>query len=254
MDDEFSAAGLKRDAEPPSLPDPIRPSKKPRDEHLRDCFIITPVEGIGEKITCKYCPDYSKTNKKFNPTKSRSHLTDQCPGVDDSLRQALLEATQAARKSQNFAHRVYSPKDEASDLGASATAVPARNRKMKGRFRPSPAYISFHTDDTSLDVTAPIENGELILRLTFPTDHLKLNFNAGAEKNNMEGAALCIDGFMNMKPDASWTASLCSMTSEGTRAGPHCQWSLNPDISGVFEGGKTRVQKVEKLLKVMVMQ
>ena len=56
-----------------------------------------------------------------------------------------------------------------------------------------------------------------------------------------------------MKPDASWTASLCSMTSEGMRAGPHCQWLLNPDISGVFEGEITQVQKVEKLLKVMIM-
>eukprot|EP00571_Detonula_confervacea_P011809 CAMPEP_0172299246 /NCGR_PEP_ID=MMETSP1058-20130122/1600_1 /TAXON_ID=83371 /ORGANISM="Detonula confervacea, Strain CCMP 353" /LENGTH=253 /DNA_ID=CAMNT_0013008629 /DNA_START=63 /DNA_END=827 /DNA_ORIENTATION=+ len=252
MDDELAASGLKRDTE--SSPILNRPSKKPRDNRLRDCFIITPIEGVGEKISCKYCPDYDKTNKKFNPTKSRAHLTDHCPGVDDALRQVLLESTQAARKSLNVVNRGQTAENyEAGVVAAPAAATGlSTNRKPKLRNRPSPAYISFHTDDTSLDVTAPIVNGDLIIRLTFPTDHLKLNFNA--EKNDMEGAALCIDGFMNMKPDASWTASLCSMTSEGTRAGPHCQWSLNPsDISGTIEGGTTRVQKVEKLLKVMVM-
>ncbi len=63
----------------------------------------------------------------------------------------------------------------------------------------------------------------------------------------MEGAALCIDGFMNMHPNAPWTSSLCSMTIEGTRAGPHCQWSLN-ELEGVL-----RVEKVKELLKVMIM-
>lgn len=64
----------------------------------------------------------------------------------------------------------------------------------------------------------------------------------------MQGAALAIDGFMNMT-DASWSASLCSMTIESTRAGPHCQWLLNAP----FEEGLTRAQKVEQLLKIMIM-
>lgn len=104
---------------------------------------------------------------------------------------------------------------------------------------------SHTTKNPSLqDVTAPIENGELLLRLSFP-DQLKLNFVA---EKNMQGAALAIDGFMNMT-DASWSASLCSMTIEGTRAGPHCQWLLN----GPFDEGLTRAQKVEQLLKIMIM-
>ena len=52
--------------------------------------------------------------------------------------------------------------------------------------------------------------------------------------------------------DASWMASMWSMSSEGTRAGPHCQWSLNPDDNGEFEGGVTRAQMVEKILKTLI--
>merc|ERR1712032_96714 len=116
--------------------------------------------------------------------------------------------------------------------------------------RPSPAYISIHSEDSVfLDITAPIVDGELIFRLSFPNDQLKLNFNA---RMNIEGAALCIDGFMNLRADVSWKASMCSMTSEGTRAGPHCQWSFNPDSSGNFEGGVTRAQKVEQILKTLI--
>ena len=99
------------------------------------------------------------------------------------------------------------------------------------------------------EVSASLQNGDLILTLTFPAEQtmnqLKLNFIAG---RNSEGAALCIDGFMNMRPEASWTAFLYSMTRDGTRDGPYCQWSLN---YGEFEVDMTRVQKVEQLLKVM---
>ena len=61
-------------------------------------------------------------------------------------------------------------------------------------------------------------------------------------------------GFMNTRSDddASWMASMWSMSSEGTRAGPHCQWSLNPDDNGEFEGGVTRAQMVEKILKTLI--
>lgn len=250
---EGAIAGLKREAEGPMIPGMIRPSKKPRDNRLRDCFTISPNEGGGEKISCRHCPDYNKTLQKFNPTKAREHLTLQCPGVSDELKTILLNSTQAARRSLNevdeaaVAAAVSAP---TAAVGAPLTSASSRHKKIKGRNRSSPAYISFHTDDTSLDVTAPIENGELILRLAFPTNQLKLNFDA---QKNTEGAALCIDGFMNMRADASWTASMCSMTSEGTRAGPHCQWSLNPNASGAFEGGVTRVQKVRQLLKAMMM-
>ena len=44
---------------------------------------------------------------------------------------------------------------------------------------------------------APMENGQLIVRLSFPTD-LKLNFNA---EKNLEGAALCIDGMSQPPPN-----------------------------------------------------
>lgn len=62
-------------------------------------------------------------------------------------------------------------------------------------------------------------------------------------------------GFMNMSADASWVASLVSMTEENTLAGPHCQWSLSPeDASGTsFLEGTTRVHKVQQLLKTLIM-
>ena len=152
MNDEYNeqAAGLKREAENPLT----RTVKKPRDERLRDCFHITPLEGGREQVICRYCPDYNKTLQKFNPTKARTHLTGDgnrpgCPGVDDVLRQILLDTTQAAKKSQ---------RQETGEVAVATAAVhggpPAaaggRNRKPKGRNRPSPAYLSFHSDNTSL--------------------------------------------------------------------------------------------------------
>ena len=98
----------------------------------------------------------------------------------------------------------------------------------------------------SQEVTASMKDGDLILTLLFPgKSHFKMNFIA--EQNSI-GAALCIDGFMNMRHDASWTASLYSTMRDGSRDGPYCQWSLN---YGEFEGDMTRVQKVEQLLKIM---
>lgn len=236
--------GLKREAEQ-SSPGPRVP-KKPRDNRLRDCFDIVPAEGGGEKISCKYCPDYNKTLQKFNPTKARSHLTDICPGVDDVLRKILLHSTQAAKRES------LTDDPSSTTPGVPTNAAPKGTySKKKGRSRPTPAYLSIHTTETKMDVTAPMENGDLIIRLSFPTN-LKLNFNA---EKNLEGAALCIDGFMNMSADASWVASLVSMTEENTLAGPHCQWSLSPeDASGTsFLEGTTRVHKVQQLLKTLIM-
>lgn len=207
---------------------------------LRECFMITALEGGGEQIVCKYCPDYNKTLQKFNPTKSRTHLTDHCPGVDDGLRQILLSNTQAAKANM---------KTEEGGMPALPGSKPKRGPNRKSVVvanRLSPTYLSFFADQTtSLDVTAPIENGQLILRLSFP-DSLKLSFVAD---QNLTGAAAAVDGFMNMMPDATWAASLHSMTTEGTRAGPHCNWPL------VAAGdGMTRAEKIEQLLKTMVMK
>lgn len=75
---------------------------------------------------------------------------------------------------------------------------------------------------------------------------LKLNFVAD---QNSEGAALCVDGFMNMRPEASWIAYLWyPIELEGSRDGPYCQWSLN---YGEYDVDLSRVQRVEQLLKIM---
>lgn len=244
MDDETPVeAGVKREAENSTG----RLAKKPRDDRLRECFTITPLESGGEKIVCKYCPDFNKTLQKFNPTKGREHLTSKCTGIDDGLRQLLLDTSQAAKK---LLRHGGDPNDPSTTPAPTNAGTPAKQRRNNRSNRPSPAYISIHTDDTSLDITAPMVDGELIFRLAFPTDHLKLNFLAN---KNLEGAASCIVGFTNLRADASWTASMCSMTSEGTRAGPHCQWSLNVESSGELDGGMTRTQKVQQILKTLIM-
>ncbi|KAL3769584.1 hypothetical protein ACHAWU_005536 [Discostella pseudostelligera] len=239
-------------------------SKKPRDNRLRECFTITDEEGQGGgvKIVCKYCQDYVKVLQKFNPTKARTHLTTRCTGVDEALRKSLLGSTQAAKRTL----QVEAVADQvgvvpsASIVGTStttesleSTTTTSRTNKASVTRRPSPAILSFHPGgnvvDEFLEVSASLQNGDLILTLTFPAEQtmnqLKLNFIA---ERNSEGAALCIDGFMNMRHEASWTAFLYSLTRDGTRDGPYCQWSLN---YGEFEEDMTRVQKVEQLLKVM---
>ena len=140
MDGFVTGAGSKRAAAASS---PAQRSKKPRDTRLRDCFTITPIEGGGESVVCKYCPAYAKTLQKFNPTKGRTHLTNQCPGVGEELRQILLETTQAAKRSPAGA-------SAASDgaMPASNPAPPRRGKREKSR--PSPAYISFHAGNANL--------------------------------------------------------------------------------------------------------
>jgi len=86
-----------------------------------------------------------------------------------------------------------------------------------------------------------------MLCLVFPTNELQLNFDA---YKNSEGAAVSIDGWMNMVADASWTAEMYSMTSEGKREGPHCRWPLGTEST---EKGMARVNKIQQILKTMTM-
>ena len=140
MDDFVAGAGSKRAAAASSPAH--RSKKKPRDERLRDCFTITPIEEGGESVVCKYCPNYAKTLQKFNPTKGRTHLTNQCPGVGEELRQILLETTQAAKRS---------PAGGSAASGTMTASIPAPPRRGKReKSRPSPAYISFHAGNANL--------------------------------------------------------------------------------------------------------
>lgn len=124
---------------------------------LRECFEITPLEGGGEKVSCKYCPDYQKTlRSKFNPTKSREHLTVHCPGVDDELKKLLLETSQKAKKEIKMSELMSAEaavKSEGDDLGADHhhhALLLAKSKKARGKTRKSPAYLSFHSGDSNL--------------------------------------------------------------------------------------------------------
>lgn len=78
----------------------------------------------------------------------------------------------------------------------------------------------------------------------FPRNELNLKFNA----ENLEGAAVCIDGFMNTN-EGSWSASLRKISAAenlGT-AGDYCRWKLCETES------MPRMEKVKQILKSLVM-
>ena len=139
-----------------------------------------------------------------------------------------------------------------SETGLSHTALddiiasPLKEKKRKSSVmkRQPVVYLSFHHGSTSLIVTAPIERGELILHLAFPRNELNLKFNG---KTNLNGAACCIDGFMNTF-EGSWTASLRKVGAPenlGT-AGDYCQWKLDET------GSLSRMEKVKQILNALV--
>ena len=132
------------------------------------------------RIVCKYCQDYVKILQKINPTKARVHLTAQCTGVNEALRQTLLDSTQATKKSQaqqirDVSDYVMLAPSFTSTFGASAPAtvtstsarpeqpqqskVPStfllassssqtRNDSYHSR-PPSPVKLSFHPDNAN---------------------------------------------------------------------------------------------------------
>ena len=125
----------------------------------------------------------------------------------------------------------------------------------------------------------------LVYRVSFPDGGPNLCFDA---ESNAPGAAWCIDGHMNTRPDGTWVASLRSSgtaattttaaagdgggggddggtrSTTGSVAGPtttHCRWSLDPvNLLGGGGGGgavattTSRVQRVEQLLRTMIVK
>ena len=103
--------------EQPQLPNAASPTKKlhprkPTDNHLRTCFEITPTEDDLTRIRCKYCNDFEKTVKKFNPTTSRTHLVMYCVGVDPELRRTLMEGTQEFKRLKRLGEVFADQKDD----------------------------------------------------------------------------------------------------------------------------------------------
>lgn len=213
-------------------------------QFLTCLFSCSEVEG-GEHVVCLYCTDYDRTLSKFNATKARSHLTDQCVGVDEEMREMFRLSTQAAKKQKSEMERAQ------STMGDIITTMPAlpstslakeKKRKVSSN-RPSSVYLSFYLENTSIIVTAPVERGELVLHLAFPRNELNLKFNA---ETSLEGAAVVIDGFMNTNNEGSWS---CSMRKVGAAenlgtAGDFCTWQLE---------SASRIDQVKQILKSLVM-
>ena len=140
--------------ETPSSPQP-KPPKKPRDTRLHDCFEIKAVDGGFNSIVCRYCMDYNKVLLKFNPTKARKHLTEDCSGTDEALKRELLSSMQAARKCPLGV-------DAASDGAGRAALVPsdaaasksAKKKRLKDHNRNCPVHLTFHTDVDALGLVS----------------------------------------------------------------------------------------------------
>ena len=216
--------------------------------HFLSCiFSCSEIEGVGERVICLHCTDYDRTLSKFNATKARSHLTDQCVGVDEEMREMFRQSTQAAKKQKSEIGLAQSTMDDMIStmpgLPSTSLMMPSKEKKRKTiSNRQSLVYLSFYLENTSIIVTAPVERGELILNLAFPRNELNLKFIA---ETNLEGAAVVIDGFMN-KNEGSWSASMRKVGAAenlGT-AGDYCQWQLE---------SVSRIDKVKEILKSLVM-
>jgi hypothetical protein len=172
---------------------------------------------------------------------------DQCVGVDDEMREMFRQSTQAAKKQKNELGLPHVTAD-AITLPVLPSTIPVMTTKDKKRKmmsnRPSLVYLSFFLENTSIIVTAPVEKGELVLHLAFPRNELNLEFNA----ENLEGAAVVIDGFMNTNEgEGSWSASMRKVGAAenlGT-AGDYCRWN--------FSETESRLEKVQQILKSLVM-
>ena len=162
-------------------------------------------------------------------------------GVNEEMREMFRQSSQAAKK-QKIEMGLTTTDDIMTNMPA-LPSMPTKEKKRKSAMnRQSLVYLSFYLEGESIIVTAPVEKGELILHLAFPRNELNLKFNA---ENNLEGAAIVIDGFMN-KHVGSWCASLRKVGAAenlGT-AGDFCQWQLQSE---------SRRDEVKQILKSLVM-
>ena len=118
----------------------------------------------------------------------------------------------------------------------------------------------------TMRITAPVENGRLILRLTFPTPNYTptlgqndaQNDNVSSARiileydgvNNLEGAASCIEGFMTCR--ANYGMMLFKMSENGN-LGPIslAKW----DLSFQEERGNqtaSRLQIIQQILRSLL--
>ena len=75
--------------------------RKPIDLILRDLFTIVPTEsGKGIHINCMSCNVFNREWSKYNATKARAHLVDQCDGVSEELREHLYSRSQKNKRSR----------------------------------------------------------------------------------------------------------------------------------------------------------
>mmetsp|Transcript_22372 Transcript_22372/g.47020 ORF Transcript_22372/g.47020 Transcript_22372/m.47020 type:complete len:131 (+) Transcript_22372:244-636(+) len=114
--------------------------------------------------------------------------------------------------------------------------------------RPSKLKLVFlDGDDEVLEVTAPVENRELLLQIALYDVGITLTYSA----RNIEGAACCIVGNTSIFSAASIGVELRALDglADGTQLVSN--WTLYPEESSRDGGGAVEL-RVQKILKTLV--
>ena len=124
-------------------------------------------------------------------------------------------------------------------------------------------------ENNTMRITAPIENGRLILRVAFPRPndappaigrHAQNNIQAAEERtvldydgtNNLEGAASCIEGHMSYRDNHD--VMLFNLLDNGDLgANPLARWSLSFEEE---RGNQTisRLRIIQQILKSLLLK
>ena len=106
---------------PSALSPPGPPSKKRKDENLYRCFTIAR-KAFSVDVACNHCPWVQKEIKTFNSTRGRNHAVNECPGIDETMRELLRKTSQNAKKIEKMA-KLSMSSSSMTELRASALAV-----------------------------------------------------------------------------------------------------------------------------------
>ena len=99
-----------------------------------------------------------------------------------------------------------------------------------------------------VEVTAPVENRELVLQIAFFDIGITLKYSA----HNIQGAACCIMGNIMPATGSSLSVELRTMDDHEDGAQLVSQWSLSPDDSPFEQTCMTMEQKLQSYLNTLL--
>jgi hypothetical protein len=102
----------------------VKAPKKPRDEKLYCHFIINPLPGGGVSIACRNCEGYNKAKmSRFNPSKGRWHLVNDCDGIGIDVKRQLSQGTQSQRRISELYTLEQGPTVTVADMRSNALSA-----------------------------------------------------------------------------------------------------------------------------------